>query len=360
MRIEKKKKERSGKLSWEIVQYLLLSFAMALFTYAFLYGTASSLGEAYLAGRGIVITEAQSMVFHLWLRSICILAAVPVFLALFLVMLGQRLSYLLSIIRGVEKLEERQMDFHIELEGNDEFTRLADRINMLAQSQLRSSRQERELQREREQLIRSLSHDIRTPLTSLISYSQIVEERGELTREETAAYIRLVREKSLQIKELTDRLLDGKKAKQELVEDVRFLMEQLALQWEEMLEERFSCRIDLEGCGRERALLDIGGLCRIMDNLASNVEKYADTGMPVELAVTTSGRQLCLIQRNGIREGAAGKAESYGLGLASIRQIVRPMGGTVQAGEEKGKFQARIAFHLPDISSDVLEKETDL
>ena len=267
MRTEKRKKERSRKLAWEILEYLLLSFATALFTYGFLCTTAVSLGEAYLAGRGISVTEAQNMVFHLWLRSICILASVPVFLSLFLVMLGQRLSYLLSIIKGVERLEEKQMDFHIKLEGNDELTRLAESINVLAQSQLRISRQEREMQEEREMLIRSLSHDIRTPLTSLISYSQIVGDREGLTPEETASYIRLVQEKSQQIKELTDRLLGEKQAGREQVEDLRFLMEQMAFQWEEILEERFACRIDLEACGRTAGTLDVGGLWRIMDNM---------------------------------------------------------------------------------------------
>ena len=348
MRTEKRKKERSRKLAWEILEYLLLSFATALFTYGFLCTTAVSLGEAYLAGRGISVTEAQNMVFHLWLRSICILASVPVFLSLFLVMLGQRLSYLLSIIKGVERLEEKQMDFHIKLEGNDELTRLAESINVLAQSQLRISRQEREMQEEREMFIRSLSHDIRTPLTSLISYSQIVGDREGLTQEETASYIRLVQEKSQQIKELTDRLLGEKQAGREQVEDLRFLMEQMAFQWEEILEERFACRIDLEACGRTAGTLDVGGLWRIMDNLASNVEKYADSNRQVELTVSSRGREICLVQRNGIREGALGEVESHGLGLVSVSQIARSMEGTVESGEKNGIFEVRITFLMAE------------
>ena len=95
------------------------------------------------------------------------------------------------------------------------------------------------------------------------------------------------------------------------MDDLRFLMEQMAFQWEEILEERFACRIDLEACGRTAGTLDVGGLWRIMDNLASNVEKYADPNRQVELTVSSRGMEICLVQRNGIREGALGEVESH-------------------------------------------------
>lgn len=67
----------------------------------------------------------------------------------------------------------------------------------------------------------------------------------------------------------------------EPVENGRLLMEQLAGEWEEILEDSFSCEISMENCTDFRAEWDMQEILRIFDNLSSNVEKYADSGHPV-------------------------------------------------------------------------------
>ena len=221
------KKTGVRRLSSVILEYLFFSALVSLFTFLFLFNTSVSIGEKYLLHRGITLTEVQNLTFHMWLRSICVIASITIFTFLFLFMLGQRLSYLITIIQGIEKLRENRMDYDIPLEGNDELTQLAGSINFLSSTERELARKEQELKEERDEWIRSLSHDIRTPLTSLLSYSEFMLDRESLSEEEMRTYIDLVYSKSSQIRELTSQLIERKDGNWEPIENVLFLLEQL-------------------------------------------------------------------------------------------------------------------------------------
>ena len=137
------------KLSAVILEYLFLSAAISIFTFFFLYSTSVSLGDNYLSRRGFILTDMQQVTFQLWARSICVVASIILFIVVFLSVLGQRLSYLITIIKGVEMLHARSMDYDIPLEGNDELTRLAESINYLSAARRELWRQEQAFQEER-------------------------------------------------------------------------------------------------------------------------------------------------------------------------------------------------------------------
>ena len=342
------KKSRGRGLASVILEYLLLSVLVSLFTYLFLYTTAVSIGENYLLHRNIVLTELQGLTFHTWIRSICVIAAIIIFTVLFLFMLGQRLSYLITIMRGIEMLQENEMNYEIPLEGNDELTQLAESINYLSAAQRELARREAEMKDEREAWIRSLSHDIRTPLTSLLSYSEFMAEKESLTQEEMRSYIDLVYTKSCQIRELSSQLMERKDGNWENIDDIRFLLEQLAQEWMEVLEDRFDCSADLSGCESFSGAADIYSLRRILDNLASNVEKYANPSAPVTLAVQSSGRQITLTQTNRQKEYTPGSpsAESHNIGLSNIRSIAALYSGSVTILSPGGEADRHPDFRI--------------
>ena len=125
------------KLLGEILEFLLLACCIGAFAFCFFYFTADSIAEIYLMERGIQAEEELRAVFRLWLRSVCGFAAMGISLFLFLFLLGQRLSYLITLIDGVEELRGRGLDYALPVEGQDELTELAESINFLASSQKR-------------------------------------------------------------------------------------------------------------------------------------------------------------------------------------------------------------------------------
>lgn len=350
MLIKKNTSGNSGvkKLSTVILEYLFFSAAISLFTFFFLYSTSVSIGDNYLTQRGFILTDMQQVTFQVWARSICAIASIVLFIVIFLFVLGQRLSYLLTIIKGVEMLHARSMDYDIPLEGNDDLTRLAGSINYLAAARRDLWRREKAFQEERDAWIRSLSHDIRTPLTSMLSYSELLKSKEHLSEEEMKTYMDLVYTKATQIRQLTEQLTDRNRGTWEKIDDIRFLAEQFTGEWEELLEGRFTCVTDLSGLTSFSGMADIHGLRRILDNLISNVEKYADPEHEVELTLKTEDRRLILTQRNLIRESSFGSVESSRIGLENIRRIAALYNGQVDVSDAGGVFEIRIVLSIPE------------
>lgn len=341
------KRRNTPKLSREIMGLLCITAAIALFFFGFLYLTANAIASTYLLENDILLTEGQLLTLQGGIRSLSLLSAVLLFLALFLFLLGQKMAYLREIIQGVEALRTHRMDFTMPIEGDNELKELAESINFLSETERRLRQLETELQAEKEQLIRDLSHDIRTPLTAMLSYSDYLGRKETLEQEEVQEYIALVQRKGQQIKALTDRLLDSGSRDLETIEDGKLLMEQLAGEWEEILENTFPCIVDTKNCPAFYGSFDIQELRRIFDNLASNVEKYADREQPVELRIDAVDKRLRVCQRNGIKTGTV-PVESNQIGLESIRRIAALYGGMVKVSIEQGIFSIQITLSEVD------------
>ena len=345
------RKGREGKkLAREILEYLGVSLLLSAFIFCFLFFTSDSVAEIYLMNRGMVLTQVQAAVLTAWLRSICLAASAAIFVVLFLSLLSGRISYLIRITEAVRALDVKQMEDAVPIEGEDELAELADTIRLVFASKRELEQKEQELRMEREEWIRPLSHDIRTPLTSILSYSELLQNKEGLKKEEMDAYLSLVKGKAEQIRDLTDQLLGQETGKREHVENVRFLMEQMAEEWEELLEETFICQVDLSQCQAETGSLNIQDLRRIFDNLISNVERYADPAEPVFLRITAKDGVLTLMQKNKIKEETDGNAaDSHKLGLQGIRRMAERHGGTLEIQDQEGSFQIQIQISFSEI-----------
>ena len=191
-----------------------------------------------------------------------------------------------------------------------------------------------------------LSKEIRTPLTSILSNSQYLASKEALTPEETAAYIALVQSKAEQIRLLTDQLLGKAESENRLVENAALLLQQLAFQWEETLEDSFLCQVDLSGCQPFKAEVELSALQRIFDNLASNVEKYADPSQPVVLRLSCGQGEVQIFQQNAVTPNPEKPKDSHGIGLKSINEIAKNTGGYADFSLNPASFEIRILLKL--------------
>ena len=317
---------------------------IGIFVSAVLYTTSMSIANVYLDSHNIRLEEMQEVVLSDWVRSICFVAGIVIFISLFLFCFGEKIIYLISIIHGVEALQKNEMNFVIALEGNDELTELAQSINYLSKSQRELKEQEDRIREERENLIRSLSHDIRTPLTSILAYSEYIKEKEEVSQEEIKSYIQLIQSRAEQIKMLTDQLLNTKNEEYEVLENGKLFIEQMAMEWKSLLEDQFECRMDYEECDDFRTLCSAQELYRIFDNLSSNIEKYAQPQEVVELKIKTEDGKLVIIQRNHVRTTISAAVESHNIGLKNVKQIAEKYGGEIEVTCAQGMFEIQISI----------------
>lgn len=334
---------KSKRLSYEILGLFAICFVISLLLFLFLSFFCVGIIEQLLFDQGIELDENQLYHLDSVVFNGSLFIAVAFFVILFVILFGEKLSYIRTIIKGVDAVRSGNYCYNLPIHGNNELTRLAEAVNYLSESERAVKERERKLGEEREELIRTLSHDIRTPLTSILSYSELMCDKAEITDAEMKEYLTLVRQKALQIKDMTDILLDGGKRNAELFDDAKLLMEQLAGEFEEMLDDSFDLSVDILGCDELSGYFDVQELRRVFDNLASNVKKYADPKRSVELVIEKNEQDIQIKQKNAVNQNAV-PGESYKMGINSIRRIAQSYDGSAEVIQNDDFFEIIITL----------------
>lgn len=337
------KVKRRRKLTVETLIIVAICFVLSLLLYLLIAHLAPRLVEDYCFYNNILLDDYEYYKLDVTMYSAGFAVAVIFFTVMFFIMFGERLSYIRRITAGVDALRGGNYGSRVELVGNNELTGLAEAVNYLSESEQKIKEKEKRLNEEREELIRTLSHDIRTPLTSIMSYTEMLSAKEDLTAEEQREYLALVSKKTAQIKELTDILLDGGRRELERFDDARLLFEQLAGEFEEELEDSFRLSVSLPSTSAFPGSFDVGEMRRIFDNLISNIQKYAEPAEAVELSVSKTAGGIVIRQSNAIKKDDMPR-ESYKMGLYSIRRIAQNYGGGVEVCEADGTFEIIITL----------------
>ena len=185
-------------------------------------------------------------------------------------------------------------------------------------------------------LITAISHDIRTPLTALIGYLDLLEGGQYQNEEQMHRYLSASREKAQQLKVLTDELEEY---------DAVILLEQLlGDQVIQLREKGFQVQsIALQEPCRVR--LDVQYFQRVLDNLFVNIQKHADPSGRVTVMCRKEGEKLKLDLLNSVPARPTG-AESTRIGLQTCRKVIRQMGGEFEVHQEARRFLAEITLPL--------------
>lgn len=322
---------------------IALSALLALVLFLILSGVAAAVAEAYVFDHDIPMTEFDWMEIDRWILGLSAVISVCAFSILFLSLLSDRIAYIRKITKGIDALRAGQKDLELPAEGNNELTELARAINVMSAAQQQLRQREQALAQEKDQLIRSLSHDIRTPLTSILAYSEYLFSQEEVCAEDRQAYVGLIRRKAEQIRELTAVLLEGSKRNPERFENAQVLMAQIAAEFESELEDRFQMQTDLSGCRPFSGTFDVQELRRIFDNLSSNISKYADPTQPVKLTIHAEDQKLLIHQSNAVLQPEP-RSESYRIGLNSIRRIAQNYAGQVTVRQDPEQFAITVTL----------------
>lgn len=256
-----------------------------------------------------------------------------------------------ALSRETGVLMAGDLDHVVHLEGRDELSGLGEDIERLRRSILERLEGEREAVGANSRLITSLSHDIRTPLTKLTGYLDILTYGKYQGREEHDEFLRLASEKAAQLKALTDQLFasaqvdapaSGLEQPPEEVDGGALLGQLLTEQCDDLRREGF----DVQPSVFDRAFtlyLRTEDAVRIFDNLFSNLRKYADPGSPVEIWWEDAPDLVTLYLRNRVRS-APDHGDSHGLGVPTMRELLERSGGTLEAGLEDGEYQSILTF----------------
>lgn len=216
------------------------------------------------------------------------------------------------------------------------------------------------------ELITNVSHDIKTPLTSIISYVDLLKKADRKDEETIDRYLEVLDRQSARLKKLIDDLIEASKASTGNLAvhpepcNAGVLLSQILGEYDARLQERELEPVLHQPDEEFFISADPRHLWRILDNLMSNALKYAQAGTRVYLDLSADEREVTLVFRNISREAlhisgeelmnrfvrgdSSRSTEGSGLGLSIARSLAELQGGTLAIVIDGDLFKAILKF----------------
>ncbi|MEL7648022.1 MAG: HAMP domain-containing sensor histidine kinase [Sedimentibacter sp.] len=267
------------------------------------------------------------------------------------------------IQEGLQTAKQGNYDFKINIEGSGEFKHLSDDINTITSGLNIAVQNEVKSERLKTELITNVSHDIKTPLTSIISYVDLLKREGLLSPN-APKYLDVLDRKSSRLKTLTEDLFEAAKATSGSIEvhfakvNVNALISQILGELDEKINE--SGLIFKVTSSRDRIYAKADGrlLSRVMENLLSNIFKYAlkDSRVYIDISETEKKVFVCFKNVSAFelnipadelllrfkRGDESRSSEGSGLGLAIAKSLMEIQNGILDISVDGDLFKAEV------------------
>lgn len=239
-------------------------------------------------------------------------------------------------------------------------TEMTDRIEEIVANQTK-------MDHLRTELITNVSHDLKTPLTSLVNYVDLLS-RENIENENAQKYLEILKNQSSKLKKLVIDLVDASKAStgniaMELMPtDVSMLLQQIAVEYEDQLAKSSLSLVMNAPDTPVQILSDSRQIWRVFDNLLSNACKYALSGTRVYIDTTVKGDSVMISMKNissaaldiapdmllerFIRGDSSRHTEGSGLGLSIARDLTALQNGVLEIQSDGDLFKALLTFPL--------------
>ena len=246
-----------------------------------------------------------------------------------------------------------------------EFKRHAENLNSIADGMQKAVEQQMRSERLKTELITNVSHDIKTPLTSIVSYVDLLKKE-KMPSDAARQYLDVLDRQSARLKKLTEDLVEASKASTGNLSctleptDVNVLLGQVMGEYEGKLEAGQLEPIVLEDPSSPKILADGRLLWRVFDNLLSNICKYAMPGTRVYLSSAVENGKVVICFKNisrsalnisadelmerFVRGDSSRNTEGSGLGLSIAQSLTSLQQGTFALSVDGDLFKASVTF----------------
>lgn len=267
------------------------------------------------------------------------------------------------IVAALQKMRGGDLSFRLTDMPEGVFAEMAENLGSLGDGMQAALQNEVRAERMKSELITNVSHDLKTPLTSILSYSDLLSQL-ELTPEEANDYAKIIHQKSLRLKNLTSDLFDISKVQSGVEQMVCERLDAVTLVRQALAEqEAQNSGLVLKVTLPERELpiwADGRKMSRVLENLIGNCVKYAMKGTRVFVSLDErDGKAVFEVKNTAnyemdfaadeiterfVRGDAARSTEGSGLGLAIAKSYTEACGGMFEVEVDGDQFKVRISF----------------
>lgn len=299
---------------------------------------------------------------------ILILGILVVFDCIVGVVLFKRNAERIEIVEGINRIRDGEVEFKLDTESlHGENRELADAVNNIGEGIRKAVKTSMKDEQMKTDLITNVSHDIKTPLTSIINYVDLLK-RLKIEEEPARGYIAILDGKAQRLKQLTDDLVEASKISSGNIEltleklNLTELLNQSIGEFSEKLEEK-SLQVVFEEDDKPAYIYaDSRRMWRVVENLFNNICKYALEGTRVYIDMETENGRVEASVKNiskqqmnikpdelterFIRGDSSRSTEGSGLGLSIAKNLVQAQGGSFEIMLDGDLF--KIVFGFPE------------
>lgn len=350
---------RIARFLWRIVRSLFLGLRRIARNLPLLWKTALVMAGVFFLEMLFVLAGYGSVdgIF-------VIMKAVELLAALYIAL------NLRALQKGGEKLANGDFSSPIDTKYLiGDFKRYGQELNDVQSGLEQAVQEQMKAEHLKTELITNVSHDIKTPLTSIVNYVDLLKKE-DIPSPEAREYIAVLDRQSHRLKKLTEDLVEASKASSGVLNvdlqptDVNVLFSQIEGEYQERLA---ACQLTLVTQPPAPGTViraDSRLLSRVMDNLVSNICKYALPSTRVYVVSTLSREAVTISFKNVsrdelnispdelmerfVRGDASRHTEGSGLGLSIARSLVQLQGGRFDLAIDADLFRADITFPLSE------------
>lgn len=307
----------------------------------------------------ILIKPMIRMLVPQYFQFIIVSISAFIFMMILFLFIKKSIRYIEEIDRGIDIVAGGNLEYEIPVRGSNELSTLAFNINEMKNSLKEKIISERENDIKQRQLITNISHDLRTPVTVLIGYLDLLENHMYENQEEADDYIHCASEKCFKLQKLMDELFTYNKL---INGDIPVCIEEIDII--DVINRNISdqgIEININSEESEMIMpLDRKLINRVFDNLFDNIRKYGVSNEPASIYIKREDKKIIIIVENKTEQDLNDKVDnifermyvgnesrtdnSSGLGLSIVSEIVELMNGSTYAKFEKPILQIIMEF----------------
>lgn len=290
--MQKLRKLFISSFKWRLLINITLSYLVAFLIYSIL---------GIIFDRIIPIAVPNEMRY-----ALCYAISFIVFVEIFFKLIDFTIEYIRKLRRSIQQVTSGNYGVQCEVEYDDELGSLAANINVLSKTLLAKEKEseklkekeraaldiERNAERQKNELITNVAHDLRTPLTTIVGYLELIKDDTALSKEDVHKYSGIAYEKSIRLQEMMDDLFEFTKldnADIKLNKSMINLSGLIMQMTDEFYPSFKDCNITpIVDLPEENIYVQGDGqlLARVFDNLISNALKYGyhNTDLKIEVS----------------------------------------------------------------------------
>ena len=279
------------KFQTKVIINILFSLVISILVETLLLSNISMFSGLHIINRENDTLLIRGNGSDLVVILILLVFGIGIFALSFWILQRKSFEYIDDILLAIKKISAGDLNTNIDVKGDNEFSEIAASINKMAEEIRVLMESERHNEKSKNEMITNIAHDLRTPLTSILGYLDLINKR-DLSEDTKKEYLKIVYEKSKKLQDLIESLFSFTKTnssklvlKIDKIDIIKLLCQLMEEFYPNFENKGITCSVN---ANEDSCVIEGDGtlLARLFDNLINNAIKYGADGKRIDIKIS--------------------------------------------------------------------------